>query len=354
MDRPLYAVLMAGGSGTRFWPASRRARPKQFLAIAGGETMLAATRARLDGVVPDERVIVVAAEEHAALVREALPALPPENLLLEPVGRNTLPCVALANAEVRRRDPDAVQAVLPADHAIEPVSAFRRSLSAAARAAAEGGGLLTFGVRPTRPATGYGYIELGPRLADVDGQAIHAVARFVEKPDLARAEQFVASGRFLWNSGIFVWTTEAVTEALERYAPRIWEALRDADRAGIAAAYAALEPLAVDVGVMERAERRSVLPIDYAWSDVGSWAALPEVLPADAAGNCVAGGGILEALDARRNVVFGPGGHVTALVGVADLVVVHSEGATLVCSRERAEEVREIVSRLSDRAPEAI
>jgi len=352
MTRSVWAVILAGGSGTRFWPASRRALPKQFLAIAPGESLIAETRARIAPLVPPERTLVIAGAEHAALVRAALPELPAQNLILEPVGRNTLACVALAAAELSRRDPDSVQVVLPADHVIAPAAAFRAGLRAAIEEACSGSALVTFGVRPTHPATGYGYIELGPALPARAGQAVHDVAGFVEKPDGPRAAAFLAGGKHLWNSGIFVWTTAAIVAALERHAPTLWSALRDLPLDRLGEVYPALEPTPVDKAILERALVRRVLPVDYTWSDVGSWDALSEVLDADAAGNHPTPRTRVVALDASGNVVHAPEGELVALIGVRDLVVVHAGRATLVCSRERAQDVKEIVARLEREAPE--
>jgi len=354
VSNQLYAVIMAGGSGTRFWPASRRSRPKQFLAVTGEVSLLAATRDRLTPLVADDHILVVAATEHAELVREALPDLPPENLLLEPVGRNTLPCVALANAEIRRRDPDAVQVVLPADHVIAPAESFRESLAAAAEVAASSEALVTFGIRPTHPATGYGYVEIGSTTGELEGSPVFAVVRFVEKPDQERAEEFLRSGHHLWNSGIFVWTTAAITKALETSASVTWKALRDAKPGELGEIYPGLEAISVDVGVMETAPELRVIPIDYTWSDVGSWGALAELVPADGDGNRRLGGTLLEALDSEDNLVYGESGELTALVGVSNLVVVRAGDAVLVCDRSRTEEVKALVERLKDSAPEQL
>jgi len=339
----LYAVIMAGGSGTRFWPASRKPRPKQFLTIAGERPMIAETAARLEGLIPPERTIVVAGASQIELVREALPDLPEENLLIEPVGRNTLPCVALAAFEIRRRSPDAVQIVLPADHVIEPHSAFRESLEQAAALAAEGTGLVTFGMHPTFAATGYGYIETGQSHGD---HGAMSVRRFVEKPNADVAQDFLASGRFLWNSGIFVWSTASICAELAQHAPLVTAALADAGSADLAEIYPGLPAESVDVGIMEKADRVYVLPIEYRWSDVGSWAALPDVHEQDANDNTVTGGGRLVAEDATGCVVYGDSDKLTALIGVQDLIVVHSDGATLVCPRDRAQDVKKIVEEL--------
>ncbi len=350
---PLHAVVMAGGSGTRFWPASRGARPKQFLPIGGGLPLIAATHARLRGLVPDENVLVVTAESQAALVREALPMLPPENVLAEPCARNTAPCVALAALEVARRERSGVQIVLPADHVIEPAESFRASLAAAARYAAGEESLVTFGIRPDRPATGYGYIEAGDQVARADGVPVLAVERFVEKPELARAQEFLASGRFLWNAGIFVWSTSAILAALEEHVPETLAALRAVrSPADLARVYPTLAAQPIDVAVLERARNVRTMTIDYRWSDVGSWAALGELGEADEQGNRLSGAARLVALDAHDCIAYAEEGHVVALVGVDDLVVVHAKNATLVVPRARAEEVKRIVERLRNDAPE--
>ena len=352
-QRELYAVIMAGGSGTRFWPASRRARPKQFLPIAGESSMIAETVARLEGLVPLERVLVVTSGDLAPQVLECLPELPPENVLVEPVGRNTAPCVALAALEIERRSADSVHLVLPADHVIEPAASFRASLAAAVEEACREERLVTLGVRPTFPATGYGYIELAEELARHGDFSAHRAVRFVEKPDRERAETFLEAGSFLWNAGIFVWRTAVVLDALRTHAPEVVAPLAEAGRAtGLEELYPTLPALPIDVAVMEQAENRSVLPIDYRWNDVGSWTSLPEVNVLDAAGNCASGGGRHLALDARENIVYGEPGSLTALVGVEGLVVVRAGDAVLVCPKERAQEVKAVVERLAEEGPE--
>jgi mannose-1-phosphate guanylyltransferase len=350
MAPTLFAVVMAGGSGTRFWPASRRARPKQFLPISGGRTMIAETCARLAGLVPWEQVLVVTAESQAALVRDALPELPPENVLAEPAARNTAPCVGFAADVIERRAGDAVQVVLPADHVIRPVEAFQRTLLAAAEEAAASHALVIFGVRPDYPATGYGYIEAGAVLARRDGIDVQAVQRFVEKPERARAEAFVAGGRHLWNSGMFVWSSTTIRAALRQHAPEIsrgFERVRQGEP--LARVYPTLPNVAIDVAVLEKAANVRMLAIDYTWSDVGSWAALPEIHARDGQGNfpVLAGGARLVVEDARGCLAYAEGDEVVALVGVQDLVVVRAGNATLVCPRERAQDVKKIVERLA-------
>lgn len=347
-----FAVIMAGGFGTRFWPASRKSLPKQFLPIAGRRTMIAETAARLKGLVEWERTLVVTSKDHVALVRKYLRKLPPENILAEPVGRNTAPCVAWAAIEIARRDPSAVEIVLPSDHVIQPAAEFRRVLRAAVEEAQAGQCLLTLGIRPTSPATGYGYIELGALVHERSKCAVHAVARFVEKPDRARAEEFLRSGRFLWNAGIFVWSTSAILAALEQHTPALVAALSSARApADIDRIYPTLASTPVDIAILEKAGNVRVMPIAFAWSDVGSWAALPEVQSADEQRNVVAGGTRLFVHESEGCIVYGKGGEITALIGVKDLVVVRAGKAVLVVPRERAQDVKHIVQRLEKDDP---
>lgn len=346
-NEKLWAVIMAGGSGTRFWPASRLDRPKQFMPIIGDTPMISTTVARLAGLVDLERILVVTSGDLAPLVTECLPDLAPENVLVEPVGRNTAPCVALAALEIERRCPDSAQIVLPADHVIEPAASFRASLQAAVDEAVRGQHLVTLGIRPTFPATGYGYIEVGEELAQHGEFVARRIGNFVEKPELERAREFVSTGRYLWNAGIFIWETQTVLEALRKHAPAIIEPLERAGRAtGLETVYPELPALPVDTALMELATNRSVLPIDYAWSDVGSWSSLEEIAPLDGEGNATVGGGNLLAQDSRSNIVYTESGTLTALIGVEGLVVVRAGDAVLVCPKDRAQDVKNIVERL--------
>jgi mannose-1-phosphate guanylyltransferase len=355
IDQHLYAVIMAGGSGTRFWPASRRSRPKQFLPIAGERTMIAETCARLEGLVAAENILVVTSGDLAGEVRACLPELPAANLLVEPVGRNTAACIALAALEVARRDPDSVQLVLPADHVISPAEEFRASLQAAVDEARRAPRLVTLGVRPTFPATGYGYIEVGPATARHAQFEAFEVVRFVEKPDQARAMEFLESGKFLWNAGIFVWGTQTVLSAMRQHAADIFDPLEAAGSAsGLEELYPTLRAAPFDKAVMEHASERSVIPIEYSWSDVGSWTSLPDVAELDELGNCSTGGSKLISADSRDNIVFGEAGQVTALLGIEGLIVVRAGDAVLVCPKGRAQDVKLIVDRLEREAPDKL
>jgi mannose-1-phosphate guanylyltransferase len=261
--------------------------------------------------------------------------------------------VALAAHEVHRRAPDSIQVVLPADHVIRPRESFHRTLRAAAREANQSGGLIVCGIQPTFPATGFGYVHTGEILRQVDGQAVYRVARFVEKPDAATARRFLAEGGYFWNAGIFVWHTQAILSAVEQFMPQTHAALEEAGRGkDISELYRSLPKVSIDVAVMERASSVRMIPIDYFWSDVGSWSSLVDVSEPDGGGNSISGGAELVAEDSRGCVVHAASGEVVALVGVEDLIVVHSGRATLVLPRERAQDVRRIVERLEIEAPD--
>jgi mannose-1-phosphate guanylyltransferase len=340
-----FIVIMAGGSGTRLWPLSRKAHPKQFLPLLpGGETLLGATVRRCAPLAPIERTLVVTAASQVDDVRRAVPSLPPENIVAEPSARNTAPCIGLAALTVKARDPDGVMAVLPSDQAVTNEAAFvdaaRRALALAAT-----GEVVTLGIRPTHPETGFGYIHAG------DPAAGHAparrVRRFVEKPDRATAEHYLLSGEYLWNAGMFFFPTRRILDELSRHLPDLGAILDGiaADPARCAELYPTAPRVSIDYGVMEKLPGALfVVPADIGWSDVGSWAALPEVRPAGSDGNTVIGEAI--AVDARGNVLIGDSGIVVAAVGVDDLVVVATADAVLVVPRSRAQEVKRVVEQL--------
>lgn len=307
--------------------------------------MLQETAGRLAPLVRRSNVFAVVGRAHAAAVRRQLPWLARRNLLVEPVGRNTLPAIALAALTLARRDPGAVMAVLPADHAIPDGAAFRSDLGRAFDLALDTGALVTFGIVPTRPETGYGYIAPGVAVSPHDDRALW-VARFVEKPDRARAEAMVAEGH-LWNGGIFVWRVGAILEALRAYAADVLSTLERALERGTAAAltraYGRIPSVSIDTGVMEQAPRVAVVRAGFAWNDVGSWAALADLWPATADGNVTRGAVV--AVDSRGCVVDSPQ-RLVALLGVEDLVVVDADDAILVCRKDRAQDVRRVVDAL--------
>ncbi len=350
----LHVVIMAGGSGTRFWPVSRRRRPKQLLTLAGSTPILRATFERTAPLVPPERTWVVTTVETAAETATLLPELPPDHVLSEPEPRDTAACAGYAAHTVLRADPGALCAMLPADHIIGDVERFRAALAAAAETVAADGGLLTFGVRPSRPETGYGYLRLGTLQRVVDGWSVHRLDAFVEKPDGPTAQSYIESGSYLWNSGMFVWRAADYLDEVARQLPelaagldRLAAALGLPDPAAtLAEVYPTLPRVSVDFGVMEGAPDCWTIPVDFPWSDVGAWPALAELLPTDEAGN--ASRGRVVAVDSGSNVLVSDG-PVVAVAGVHDLVVVATPEAVLVVPSTQAQRVRELVSLIEAR-----
>ena len=350
----LHAVIMAGGSGTRFWPASRKDRPKQFLQLAADRPLLRLTYERLAPIVPPERIWVVTASSTVELTREILPELPSGNVLGEPVGRDTAACVGFAAEVLRAYDPGAVCLVLAADHIIGDEDQFRQAMIAGARQVQENGGLLTFGLRPTGPETGFGYLQVGDVCRTIDGYQVHTLSRFVEKPDVVTAQGYLDQGNFLWNSGMFAWKAEDLLSEIERQLPLLAEGLRRIgvaqgtgnEAAVLAEVYPNLPRISVDFGIMENAAVRWTVPVSFPWSDVGSWPALREVLTPDDAGNVSRGRAVV--LDSGRNVIVSEG-PVVSLIGVEDLVVVATPDAVLVVPADQAQKVKAVVEELESR-----
>jgi mannose-1-phosphate guanylyltransferase len=336
---------MAGGGGTRLWPASRKARPKQFLPMLdGGETLLGATIERVQGVVPAERILVVTAADQVAEVRRTAPSVPAGNIVIEPKARNTAPCIGLGALEILRRDPAGVMAVLPSDQWIRDADGFRSSLERALDVA-RSGAIVTIGIVPTHPETGFGYLELG----DATERGARVVDRFVEKPDLPTAKTYLAGQRHLWNSGMFFFAAKRLLEAVRRHMPELGDILHTLERAPERAGelYPQAPSVSIDYGVMEKLPRGEVfcVPGDFGWSDVGSWSALGELRPHDDADNTIATENAIT-VDARGNILYGDGKRVIAAVGVEDLVIVSTDDAVLVMPKSRAQDVREVVKAL--------
>ncbi len=350
----VHAVILAGGSGTRFWPASRRLTPKQLLPLAGraDEALIAATVRRIEPLIPAERVWISTGTRLVEQTLAALPRVPRSQVIAEPVARNTAPCIGWASATIARSDPDAVVAVLPADHFIGDEPAFRDAIATAIRAA-EDGWMATIGIVPTRPETGYGYIEVGPAISP----GVHAVTRFVEKPSRERAEAFVKDGGYLWNGGMFFFRASVMRSAVAKHLPalaagldRIDEAASRGDEARVLAeVFPTLPSISIDHGVMEKADRIAVVSGDFGWNDVGSWQVTWEMSDKDPSGNALPTGTI--AVDANNNLIRdltkGPNRKQWALVGVRDLVVVETDDAVLIIPRERAQDVRAVVDALA-------
>jgi len=341
---------MAGGSGTRFWPRSRARVPKQLLPIVGERSMLQETVARLSPPIARDHILVVTGMEHARAVRAQLPRLTASRLLVEPQGRNTAAAIALAALHVARTHPDAVMAVLPADHAIGDVATFRAELAVAVDVAERTGALVTLGVKPTYAETGYGYIRPGASMRGTGGR-VAWVEAFLEKPERARAEALLAEGRALWNAGIFAWRVDAILGELRAHLPEVLGPLeaavdRDEPRA-LGAAYQRLPAISIDTGVLQRARRVAVVRARFPWSDVGSWAAVEPFWRSRHDGRNAVRGHALP-IDSRGCVIDSPK-RLIALLGVDDLVVVDTPDAVLVCSKDRAQDVRLVVDELRRR-----
>lgn len=353
IDIPVHAVILAGGRGERFWPRSRAARPKQLQALTGGKTMIEETLARISPLSPASRQWIITSEDLVPAIRALVGSEP--QVIGEPAGRNTAPAIALAASEIAKRDPQAVMLVLPSDHHISDSGRFRQVLQKATGLAQEGY-LVTIGLVPERPETGYGYIERGQEIAP----ECFRVKRFREKPDAATAAAFVASGNFFWNGGIFIWKAAVILEHLARHLPSLHQATVSwQQRGGLDAGpeelkryFVPLEKISIDYGVMEKASQEAggpgvaVVRGDFGWDDLGSWEAAGRYYPADTAGNRAAGMAL--AVDAADNIVVCDEGLV-ALLGVNDLVVVRSGNAVMVCRRDRVQEVRRLVEELARR-----
>ncbi len=358
----LYAVIMAGGTGTRFWPESRALRPKQLLPILGDTTMIRATVNRLRGLVPRERLLVATTTELAPSIAQELPELPGGSILAEPCKRNTAPCIALAAHMIVRRDPDAVMAVMPADHVIADEDAFREAVRyAEALVEEDPRRLITFGIPPTYPAEGFGYIERGAaveakareRFANPPGT--FRVERFREKPDQATASEYLEAGRYSWNSGIFVWKAQRILDELERFEPKmharlavIAESMDTVQFEGaLQREFAAIEGKSIDYAVMERAEEVLVVEAPFDWDDVGSWRALARLQGMDDQGNTIDAKHL--GLETSGTIVRGGREHLIVTVGLADCIVVHTPDATLVAHKDHEERIRHVVDELQRR-----
>ncbi len=347
----MQALILAGGSGTRFWPLSRRSRPKQLIALDREVSLLRATVDRLAPTIDPSHVWVCTTTALADAIREVLPDVPPEQILLEPVGRNTAPAIGYAVRMMPEAVRNGVIAVLPADHRVEDAAAFRETLTAAESAAQDGRRILTLGITPHRVETGYGYLELGPPLDEPSADAtshsgtLRRVARFTEKPDHATATRWIDAESHLWNAGIFVFRGQTLLDALARFEPEIARGLESiaADPACADTIYPQLPSVSIDYGVMERLDDLATLPLDCGWSDLGSWHALAEVLPADENGNAVRGD--VTVVDSKDSLVIADAGHV-AVVGIEGLAVVRTGDSVLIMPKERAQDVRQVVDAL--------
>lgn len=354
----LHHVIMAGGSGTRFWPHSRRAMPKQFLSLTGSETLIQAAHHRMRGLIGPEASWVVTNVAHAAEAARQLPAIPADQILIEPCGRNTAPCIGLAAIHLLKQDPDAVMLVTPSDHVIGTSEQFQQAVrDAVALIERRPETFVLFGVKPAYPATGFGYIERG---AAVTGSTagVYEVQRFREKPDQATATEYLASGRFYWNCGIFVWRADAVLAAIRTFEPALYgrlEALQatlgtPAAEDSLATEFPQMPSISVDYAVLERAEDVCVLEAPFDWDDVGSWQAVARHWSADSAGNATEG--LVATVDTQNCVIRTTDDHLVATIGVSDQIIVHTPTATLVADRRDENALRKLVDELQRRGLE--
>ena len=346
----LYATIMAGGGGTRLWPLSRRARPKQAIPLIDERTMFQHAVDRLAPLFAPEHITVVTGQKQAQVLRPQAPQLPDDNFILEPSGRDSGPAVGLSAIYLQQRDPDAVMVVLTADHFIADLEHFRAILAAAEKVA-QGGKIVTLGIKPEFPSTGFGYIQHGEALGQSDGFETFRAARFAEKPDLATAHAFCESGQYSWNSGMFIWRVDRVLAEFQRQRPQTYRQLMTIaaglgtpnEARVLAEVWPQIKKLSIDYAIMEGARDVVVIPADMGWSDVGSWASLLEIVPGDEQGNVVVGEHL--AIDTARTLVRSDG-RLVVTIGLEDMVVVDTPDALLVCPKDRAQDVKAVVDQL--------
>jgi mannose-1-phosphate guanylyltransferase len=351
----LYAVILAGGRGERFWPWSRQDRPKQLLPIAGAKTLLEETVERIVPAIPRERILLVTGRKLAGIISQQWPQLGDVGIIAEPAGRNTAAAIGLAAVQLHQENPEAVMAVLSADHQIQPQEGFLASLALAAEWAQKENWLVTFGIPPTRAETGYGYIELGEKLQQGAGGALHTVKKFKEKPTRVVAQQFYLDRNHLWNSGMFVWKAKTILEAMAAHMPDLYEGLEKVAGAKqgpqrekvIAQVYERLPSVSIDYGIMEKAENVVVLRCEFRWDDVGTWSALKRVHKPDGDGNVIIGDAL--AVDSYECILASEGQGLIATMGVSDLIVARIGDCVMVAHVSRAQEMRKLVEKLGER-----
>lgn len=352
MEKPnLVALILAGGRGERFWPRSTSSTPKHLLKFGGGKVMLAETVERFKSLIPLARIFIVTQVEDARVIKKILPEISASNIIVEPYRRNTASAIGLSAVYIRDRFPGAAMAIFPSDHVIRDKKRFLAAIRLGALWARKEKALVTLGIKPTRPETGYGYIERGKKIAERNGLAVHRVKRFVEKPDLERAKKFMASAGYLWNAGMFIFTVEEVFRSFESFMPGLYRGLikikghlnKKSEKEVVRRVYKNLKSTSIDYGIMERAGNRLVVTADFFWNDVGSWISLEELYPRDRGGNISLGETL--SLDTSGSLLVSDKG-LLAAIGLKDMAVISTPLATLVFPKDRAQEVRRVVEAL--------
>lgn len=349
----IYAVIMAGGSGTRFWPKSTKAHPKQFLNLFGKSSMIQDTVERLEGFISPENVMVVTNQDYVEIVKKQLPKTADNDVIGEVVARNTAPCVAAAAALLHKKDPDSVMVILPADHKIENPAEFKKVLNAAVETAKNQESLVTIGIEPGHPETGYGYIRFDEnRSFEMSGKSAYKVKNFTEKPDEPTAQKFLESGDYLWNSGMFIWKTSVIIDAFKNYLPDVYSQMKvlmdsNGSQTDIDNFYQACPSVSIDYGIMEKAETVHVIPGDFGWNDVGSWKAVYDLSEKDQDGNVVSETPV-SIQKSSSNLIHSESGKIIALVGVENLAVVETDQAILVLNLDESQTVKDVVEELKE------
>jgi len=344
----LFALIMAGGIGSRFWPRSKEKTPKQLLKIFGDNTMIQDTVARLEGAIPIENIFIITNKIQREEIIKQLPGIPPKNILEEPFGRNTAACIGLASVMIEEKSKDAVTIVLPADHIIKDKVSFHNTLKSAAKFANETKGLVTIGIIPTRPETGYGYIQIDDAIVSDN---IHKVLTFAEKPNYATAVRFLESGDFLWNSGMFIWRIDSILEEIRKYMPELYEGLEQIKKsmhapdfeAVLSNVYGQLKNISIDYGIMEKSQKVFLTKGDFSWSDVGSWEEVYQLSEKNEEGNALVGKIFTDGTS--ESYIFSPD-KFTAVIGAENFIVINTDDALLICRRDKAQDVKKIIEHL--------
>ena len=351
----LYAVIMAGGSGTRFWPWSRKKTPKQLLKITGQDTMIKQTVDRIIGEIPSENIYVVTTSTLAESIEEELSQIPAKNIISEPFGKNTAACIGLAAAIISKRDPNAIMAVMTADHIIEPPDLFLKALKCAEELASEKSALVTFGIKPTEPSSNYGYIQRNEDATNLQNFPIYDVKCFTEKPDRITAENFLKSGSYYWNSGMFVWSVITILENIKTLMPDLSEgleiigkSLETPDESNVIChEYEKFENISIDYGIMEKASNVKIIEADFTWDDVGSWLAVERLNKPDNNNNTILGKHC--GFDTHGNIIIGDNERLITTINVSDMIIVNTKDVTMVCNKNSAEDIKKLTELLKEK-----